>query len=234
MPVNNSGPIQIFRTGNHTAMNGASLAFSRSDLEATVNAYNTKHHEAPLVVGHPSTNDPAYGWVKSLFLNNEGVLEATPHQVDTDFVEMVKNGKFKKVSASFYSPNSPGNPTPGIYYLRHVGFLGAQPPAVKGLRSPSFADNERGIVTIAAPNSFEIPKSWNVDQDSLELHQKILAYAEQNGVDYTTAVSAFTEKEPSVPSGYVIDQNQVELHQKILAYAEQNEVDYTTAAMACS
>jgi hypothetical protein len=35
---------------------------------------------------------------------------------------------------------------PGVYYLRHVGFLGAQAPAVKGLRSPSFAASEAGVV----------------------------------------------------------------------------------------
>ena len=59
---------------------------------------------------------------------------------------MVKAGFFKKISASFYRPDSPKNPKPGVYYLRHVGFLGAAPPAVKGLKSASFADNEEGVV----------------------------------------------------------------------------------------
>lgn len=35
---------------------------------------------------------------------------------------------------------------PGVYYLRHVGFLGAQPPAVKGLKPVEFADAEDGVV----------------------------------------------------------------------------------------
>ena len=64
---------------------------------------------------------------------------------------MVRAGRFKKVSASFYTPDSPHNPVPGVYYLRHVGFLGAQPPAVKGLAPVpvNFAegDTEEGCVS---------------------------------------------------------------------------------------
>jgi len=35
---------------------------------------------------------------------------------------------------------------PGVYYLRHVGFLGAQPPAVKGLRPIELAEGEPGVI----------------------------------------------------------------------------------------
>lgn len=38
-------------------------------------------------------------------------------------------------------PYGPANPKPGAYYLRHVGFLGAQPPAVKGLAPVEFAES---------------------------------------------------------------------------------------------
>ena len=58
---------------------------------------------------------------------------------------MVAAGRFKKRSASFYTPDSPNNPKPGVYYLRHVGFLGAQPPAVKGLKEVAFAEDD-GVV----------------------------------------------------------------------------------------
>lgn len=140
-------PIQIFKPGKHVAMSGAALQFSESDLAATAAAYDPAKHEAPLVVGHPTHDAPAYGWVKSLAFADG--LDADPHQVDPAFAEMVGRGAFKKISASFYSPDSPSNPVPGVYYLRHVGFLGAQPPAVKGLRNPSFADAEEGVVEFA-------------------------------------------------------------------------------------
>lgn len=138
-------PIQIFKPGRHTAMSGQAIAFSESDLQATVAAYDPAKHEAPITVGHPKHDLPAYGWVQGLAFADGGI-DAMPHQVNADFAELVEAGAFKKVSASFYSPDAPNNPVPGVYYLRHVGFLGAQPPAVKGLRSPSFADVEEGVL----------------------------------------------------------------------------------------
>jgi hypothetical protein len=135
----NPKPLQIFKPGRHTAMSGAELAFSESDLAASAAAYDPALAEAPIVVGHPAHDAPAYGWVKSLAFADGG-LEAQPDQVDPAFAEMVAAGRFKKISASFYPPASKNNPVPGVYYLRHVGFLGAQPPAVKGLRMPEFAE----------------------------------------------------------------------------------------------
>jgi hypothetical protein len=137
--------LQCFKPGQHVAMNGAQLAFAESDLAATAGAYDPALHEAPLVVGHPQLDGPAYGWVSKLAFAG-GALEATPTQVDPAFAELVNTGAYKKMSAAFWAPNAPGNPVPGVYYLRHVGFLGATAPAVKGLRTPAFAGTEEGVV----------------------------------------------------------------------------------------
>lgn len=61
--------IHIFKAGTHTDMHGTKLPFTQSDLAACVKAYDPSVHEAPLVIGHPKTEDPAWGWVKSLSLN---------------------------------------------------------------------------------------------------------------------------------------------------------------------
>jgi hypothetical protein len=137
--------LHIFKPGRQTAMSGATLDFSESDLAACAQAYDPALHEAPLVIGHPKHDGPAYGWVKSLSAGKDG-LSAEPQQVDAQFAELVDKGSFKKISASFYTPDAPNNPVPGVYYLRHVGFLGALPPAVKGLREVSFAEQEDGVV----------------------------------------------------------------------------------------
>lgn len=138
-------PLHIFKPGTHTAMSGASFNFSESDLAATVRAYSPALHEAPLVIGHPKHDAPAAGWVKSLQATPEG-LTAETQQVDPAFAELVGKGSYKKISASFYHPDSPSNPVPGVYYLRHVGFLGAQPPAIKGLRPIDLADTDEGVI----------------------------------------------------------------------------------------
>lgn len=143
--MNSTKPLHIFKPGRRTAMSGVTLDFSESDLEASARAYDPAKHEAPIVVGHPRHDAPAYGWVKSLAAGAEG-LSAEPHQVDANFAELVAAGRYKKISASFYTPDAPNNPAPGVYYLRHVGFLGAQPPAVKGLKQAEFADAEDGVV----------------------------------------------------------------------------------------
>lgn len=159
-----TAPIQIFRAGRHTAMSGVALEFGEADLAATVAAYDPAKHEAPLVVGHPTHDGPAYGWVRSLSIKS-GAIEANPDQVDTAFAEMVNTGRFKTVSASFYAPDAPANPVPGVYYLRHVGFLGAQPPAVKGLRTPSFADGEAGVVEFAEWDDVNNASLWRSLRD---------------------------------------------------------------------
>ena len=145
--MDDAKPFDIFRAGTHTAMSGVTLAFTESDLDATVAAYSERLHAAPIVVGHPRTDAPAYGWVRGRQRDGDR-LQALPEQIDPDFAELVRTGRFKKVSASFYAPDSPVNPVPGAYYLRHVGFLGATPPAVKGLREAQFADAEPGVVTL--------------------------------------------------------------------------------------
>lgn len=136
--------LEIFKPGRHTAMSGLALNFTEADLKATAEAYDPALYEAPLVVGHPKLSAPAYGWVKSLAF--AGTLDAEPDQVEPAFAEMVNKGHFKKISASFFLPLAKDNPKPGVYYLRHVGFLGAAAPAVKGLKSASFAGSEEGVI----------------------------------------------------------------------------------------
>lgn len=145
----------IFRAGTHTAMDGTTLEFTERDLRACAAAYDPAVHEAPLVVGHPKDNSPAWGWVSKAAVHG-GVLGVIPRQVDPNFEEAVAAGRYKKLSASFYLPDSPANPKPGVLYLRHVGFLGGQAPAVKGLPGVEFSDSDEGVIEfsedIAAPD----------------------------------------------------------------------------------
>jgi len=138
--------LQIFRTGKHTAASGQTLEFSAQMLRDSVAVYDPTLHEAPIVIGHPREDAPAYGWISKLAFVEDGHIEAEPHQVDPQFAEIVRAGRYKKISAAFYLPDSPNNPKPGSLYLRHVGFLGAQPPAVKGLKNIEFAANEQGVI----------------------------------------------------------------------------------------
>jgi hypothetical protein len=141
-------PIEIFRTGRHTAMAGQTLTFGEAELTAMVAAYDPAIYKAPIVLGHPETDHPAWGWVSDLAAANDRVT-ARVDQVDPAFAEGVRAGRYRYVSASFWTPASTNNPKPGAYYLRHVGFLGAVPPAVKGLKPVTFAAADEGVVEFA-------------------------------------------------------------------------------------
>ncbi len=107
-------PIEIFRRGAHTDSHGSAAEFTDEILRASARAYDPSLHEAPITVGHPKDNQPAYGWVRALeYDDSDGTMRADPHQVDASFTEMVNAGRFKKRSASFYRPDSPHNPVPG-------------------------------------------------------------------------------------------------------------------------
>jgi hypothetical protein len=201
--------LHIFKPGKHTAVNGKVIEFTEAMVAAIAKGYDTTKHEAPIVVGHPKADDaPAYGWARTLSFS-DGVLIAMPDQVDTAFAEMVNAGRFKKISASFYEPDSSSNPTPGQYYLRHIGFLGAQPPAVKGLKSASFADAEQGVVEFAevTPWTMESLKTlmrnireWIISKGSIDEADSVMpAYlidTIQAAPEANAIAAAYTEHQP--------------------------------------
>lgn len=137
--------INIFRSGKHTTAAGNVIEFTPAEMAKSAKAYDPKLHRAPLVLGHPKHNAPALGWVEAVAFT-EPKYNAEADKVDPALKALVKSGKYGPVSASFYSPDSPTNPVPGTWYLRHVGFLGAFPPSVKGLDPVEFAEGEAGIV----------------------------------------------------------------------------------------
>ncbi|MDH1007417.1 peptidase [Pseudomonas nicosulfuronedens] len=190
-------PLHIFKPGKHTAMSGADFNFSESDLAATVRAYDPALHEAPLVLGHPKHDAPAGGWVQSLQHNADGLL-AEPSQVDPAFAELIDKGRFKKISASFYHPDSPSNPVPGVYYLRHVGFLGSMPPAVKGLRPIELAEDEEGVVEFAdfghetSASLWRRLRDWLISDRGLEVADQVIPDWQIN----TLAETARRDDEP--------------------------------------
>ena len=150
--------LHIFRAGTYTAMSGQAVALSAADLAACARAYDPARHEAPLVVGHPLDNHPAYGWVAGLTANGED-LEAVPRDLNADFAAAVRERRYSKVSASFWPPTHPENPVPGVWSLRHVGFLGAAVPAVLGLRPVALASADAELITLefAAPEAESTP-----------------------------------------------------------------------------
>lgn len=143
--------IEVFRVGTFTPMEGGPLSYSAADLRAAADAYDPEAAPAPIVVGHPSIDAPAYGWAKSFdFDATTGILHATVGEINPAFAEAVRSGSYKKVSLQFHRPNGPANPVPGTWYPKHIGFLGGAAPAVTGLKTVQFSADKADVVTFDA------------------------------------------------------------------------------------
>lgn len=142
--------IEGFKPGRHIDTAGITHNFTEADCRELAGTYNPQLlHEAPVVAGHPRHDDPAMGWVGEMRFNEETQrVEYTETDLAPEFAEALKNKRFKKRSLALYSRDDPRNPTPGKLYLRHVGYLGAMPPAIKGLKDrPAFKEDDSGYVT---------------------------------------------------------------------------------------
>lgn len=180
-PADTSQMLHIFRTGRHVATDGNAYEFSDSAVREIADTYDPQVHNAPLVIGHPKMDDPAYGGTSKVVKRGRD-LYAEPKDVYPAFADLVNAHLYSGISISVYLPDSPGNPVPGKYYLRHIGFLGAVPPAVKGLRRPSFGDGD-GAVEFVEPlayvgrslgGMFQRLRDYLISRDGLEQADAII------------------------------------------------------------
>lgn len=205
--------LAVFAPGTHTAMDGRTITFTPEDCIDLANSYDPSVSEAPFVIGHPSLTAPAYGWAERLEFR-DGIVYAAPRQVNPAFAKAFNAGSYKKRSLSIYQPDSPGNPKPGHYYARHVGFLGAVPPGVKGLPDAQFAEacGDNGPLEFALPweadnlaSLFQSIRDWVIQETTIEQADSIIPqWRIQSILD-----SATDERQSISP----------------LAYAEETNVD---------
>jgi len=129
---------EIFKTGSHTSDKGVTKDYSLDDLNFIAQSYKPDEDEAPIVIGHPLDNSPAYGWISSLEVSEDGklVADASDEKLNSDFVSALKEGSYKKRSISL-TPDGK---------LRHVGFLGGAAPAVKGLADIQFSQPSSTVI----------------------------------------------------------------------------------------
>jgi len=141
--------IEAFSVGTHVSAEGDESTYTQNDLDKMAEEYNktASIDPAPVVIGHPETNSPAYGWIKSA-RTFEGKLLVKAHQLNKDFVDALKNNSYKKVSLSLYDTDDGPR-------IRHLGYLGGMAPAVKGLKPASFATS---IIYKTFSEEFKMPE----------------------------------------------------------------------------
>ena len=124
--------IEIFRAGEY----GEKGSWPAERLQQVVRNFDPATWRAPAVLGHPKDDSPAFGWVAEV-KEEEGRLLVRLQDVHPALETLVADGRYPNRSAAFYVDPQGNGPV-----LRHVGFLGARPPEVKGLGPLHFSDQE--------------------------------------------------------------------------------------------
>lgn len=166
--------VPIFRAGTYPKQGSWNGEASTDDLTRVVGNYDPQFHEAPLCAGHPKDNLPAYGWVDRLMVSGD-TLYAKFRKVDPQFEEAVKAERFKKRSAAFYLGED-GK----IAGLRHVGFLGAMPPEVKGLADLNFDDAGRSFAVVEFGEEDSMAEEKTIREQVAAYLSEILGGKKQN------------------------------------------------------
>ena len=228
--------LHIFKAGCHTAAAGQNICFSGADISATAAAYSPDLSRAPLVLGHPESDDPAHGWAFALEARGNDLLAYVEH-VSPQLKADVKAKRYRNISASFYPPRHPRNPKPGVFYLRHIGFLGANLPAVRHLQEPeqealSYTELPLQCLHQFSGQPFTLLPGQSVETDRLKLHERVLEYMELNpGTDYLDAAIGIEQGQSlAMPAGRAAAVDRLKLHNRALEYMELNPgTDYLDA-----
>jgi hypothetical protein len=132
---------EVFKTGKHVDRDGKEENFSEADLDQLVKNYEIGEHAAPIwagkkapnILGHilPKENAPRYGVVSSLKREGDKLL-AKIKDYPSEFADWLNQKLYHERSIAIVKDPERG------WLLEHLGWLGAVPPAIKGLADPNF------------------------------------------------------------------------------------------------
>jgi len=130
------GWIDVCRAGTWHDTHGREVALDEARLDRIVAAHASAD-PAPVVVGHPETDAPAFAWIDGLRRSGDR-LQATLRDVAPAFREAVEAGRYAGRSIALQGDR-----------LRHLGFLGGRAPAVPGLAPTQFAAAPDTVIAFA-------------------------------------------------------------------------------------
>ena len=149
------GWIDICRAGTWRDMQGHDVRLDEDRLDRIVAAHAAAD-PAPVVIGHPETDAPAYAWIDGLRRIGDR-LQATFRDIAPSFREAVEAGHYSGRSIALQGDT-----------LRHVGFLGGRAPAVPGLAPTRFASAPETVVAFTKDGEGDSPDDTSADDpDSL-------------------------------------------------------------------
>ena len=116
------GWIDVCRAGTWRDMAGRAVRLDEDRLDRIVAAH-AEADPAPVVVGHPEADAPAYAWIEGLRRVGDR-LQARLRDIAAPFREAVEAGRYSGRSIALEGDR-----------LRHVGFLGGRAAGGAGPRT---------------------------------------------------------------------------------------------------
>ncbi len=171
--------IEIFKEGIQNDSQGFAHD-GKALIDQAIDKFSAEGDTVPVVIGHPKTDSPAYGWVEKL-KKESGSLWAKLRDLNPDFLSAFRAKTYPNRSAAFKD---------GM--LRHIGFLGGVAPAVKGLKPVEFSDNKFFTIEFSesdpVPDPETKPETDNKkeDDENMEFSQKQMDAAIQKAAKEAT------------------------------------------------
>ena len=136
------GWIDVARAGTWRDMEGRQVKLTAQTLAAIAADY-AHADPAPVVVGHPKDDAPAYGWVDRLRVTGDR-LQAKLCDIAPAFRDAVARGSYRGRSVALREGR-----------LVHLGFLGGRAPAIPGLAPTRFSAPADSIIEFAAKDALD-------------------------------------------------------------------------------
>ena len=131
------GWIDVCRAGTWTDSAKRTVDITEASMDAMVSQYS-QQDPAPVVVGHPGVDAPAYAWVSDLRRVGDR-LQAKFRDIAPAFRAAVEAGSYSNRSIAATADHR----------LVHIGFLGGRAPAVPGLAPTQFSSTPSHTITFA-------------------------------------------------------------------------------------
>ena len=141
------GWIDVCRTGTWQDSSGKTVSLNRRDFDGYVAAHAASD-PAPVVVGHPKMDSPAWAWVDGMRRAGDR-LQVKLRNIQPAFREAVEGGQYSARSVALEAGR-----------VRHVGFLGGKAPAVPGLAPTQFNAEPDHVIELAEAELASGSKRW--------------------------------------------------------------------------
>lgn len=230
-------PIESLRPGTFADAHGEVWTFTEADIADLAAGYDAKRNPAPVVVGHPKLDSPAVGIISGASKVGEKLtVEIDPASLDAKFAADVQAKKFFRVSLRLFAPNHPANPNPGKWSIRHLGFLGAYPPAITGLAPVFAACDDAGGKVVDFASSIDEPwwsvgtlfrrlRDWMISKDGIDAADSILPDWQVASIETAAALPDDDANEKDTPAStpaFSVTQENTVTEQEAAALAAEN------------